>query len=221
MKFELQNIDSEDLEDITATIEASFCIKFDKDASKIKNIGELCDYVIAKLNLEEVNDCTSQQAFYKLRLSICKHTGIHKNQITPDSLLKDIFPKNNRRRLIKRVEKELGHQIYLLRAPYWITTTLFIFLITSAVSVFVKWQIGLAGLVLSTLGFTIAIKLGKCLTMVTVKELTCKIANFQYIQSRRNKETVNKDEIENVIINIFEDSIGSFEPKLSRESAFA
>lgn len=220
MKFRLQDIDSDDLSDIVATIEASFRIKFDKDSSDIKNIGELCDYVVVKLNLEDVNDCTSQQAFYKLRFAICKHTGINKDQIKPNSLLKELFPKNSRHRLVKRIEREFGHQIYLLRPPYWITTTLFILFIASAASVLIKWQIGLSGLVLSTIGFTIATRLGKCLTMVTVKELTSKLATFQYIQSRRNPKTFNKAEIEDVIITIFEESIGPFESKLNRNSVF-
>jgi len=68
---QLKNIDPEDISDTLAKIENSFGIKFGKtELAKTMTFGELCDIICSRIELEHSDDCTTQQAFYKIRQSI-------------------------------------------------------------------------------------------------------------------------------------------------------
>src|SRR5689334_19752693 len=87
----------EDIEDVLKLIEKSYDIRFqDNELGHIRTFGQLTDHIISKIKLGNQNDCTDQQAFYKLRTAIETVTGIDKRTLDPNAQLKDIFPRRKR-----------------------------------------------------------------------------------------------------------------------------
>lgn len=102
--FELKDIDSEDMNDFLMKIETSFDIKFlSNELVYITTFGELCDHIVNKIQLENSDDCTSQQAFYKLRNAISSTLQLENKTIATNLLLAEILPQQNRRSTIKKL----------------------------------------------------------------------------------------------------------------------
>ena len=97
-------------------------------------------------------DCTTQQAFYKLRNAISATLQIDKSSITHDSGLAELFQRPQRRQNIAAVENELGFKIKVLHPKDWIRETFVLTHIISIIVLFAVWKIGLAGLLFSIIG---------------------------------------------------------------------
>ncbi len=220
-EYKLKDIDPLDIDDVLSRIESSFNIRFaENELSYIKNFGELCDHITNKIQLVDANDCTSQQAFYKLRNTIAATTGIDNKTISPDSLLKDLLPRRNRHDLNREWEKRIGFKLNILRPPYWVIWTVLILLLASIVTLFIQWPIGLSGVVLSIAGFWIANKLGKELDVQTIGEVTENMIRENYLQSRRNPNTFNRQEVEKVLTDIFSKDLILNKSELTRDANF-
>jgi len=219
--LELKNIDPEDIEDVLKKVETSFDIVFiGNELSHLETFGELCDLIIDKIQLEHSNECTSQQAFYKLRIAISKSLHIDHKAITPNTSLASILPSNNRRSKIKDLEIFIGFNLDILRPPHWVVITLLALLLASFVSLFINPLIGVPGLTLSISGFWLASKTANILDLQTVEELTEKISRENYVKSRRNPKTFNKREIENVLTDLFSNDLELEKSKLTRDATF-
>ncbi len=126
--FKLNNIDPDDLLDFLISLEKSFDIKFiDKELGYIKTFGDLCDYIINKIQLENVDDCTGQQAFYKLRKAMLSVLGINNEEITRSKMLEDLLPEKTRRSDLKNLEATLEMKLAILTSPNWVTFVLIIY----------------------------------------------------------------------------------------------
>lgn len=146
--LELKDTLIEDIEDLLIKVEQSFNIKFVGDELvNILTFGELCDHIANKVKLEQVDDCTSQQAFYKLREAISNTFNIDSKSITVDLPLTDILPRKDRRQRIMKLEKHLGFKLNILRPPHLVTWILVLSIITSFVLLFFIWPVGLSVLV--------------------------------------------------------------------------
>ncbi|MFD1772129.1 acyl carrier protein [Sphingobacterium suaedae] len=221
MDDELKNIDPDDINDLLIQIEKSFGIEFgDSELFYISTFGELCDHIVGKITYDSSNDCTSQQAFYKLRDAIVSTGQIDPKSISTNSSLMDLLPKERRRVQIKKWEQRLGFELNILRPPYWLSTTLVIILLASFVGFSNSWQVGLAGLVFAIAGFWFANKIANELDIQTVGQLVRKMTRENYLKSRRNPTTFNKNEIEKVLIDCFSNDLGIDKSKLTRESRF-
>jgi hypothetical protein len=219
--YELNNIDYEDIEDLLAKVETSFDIKFVGDELvHITTFGQLCDHIANKIHLENSDDCTNQQAFYKLRSAISSTLQIENKTISTDFLLADLLPRQSRRSRIKKLEKQLGFKLNILRPPQWVTGILLIILLSSLVGLFFNWQIGLSGLVFSIAGFWFANKIGNELDLKTVGQVAEKMTRENYLKSRRNPKTFNKNEIEKVLTDWFSNDLDLDKSKLTREGKF-
>lgn len=118
-------------------IERSFNIKLeDNELSTLSTVEKLSTHIVSKIELEDRNDCTSQQAFYKLRKSVSEVLQIEKGSIMPQMLLTDVLPKSNRRSIVKQIEANLGFDIYILRASYWLSAILAIVFIGSLIELY-------------------------------------------------------------------------------------
>src|ERR1700759_2730981 len=96
--YQLKNCDSLDISDVLTKIERLLNFKFGKDDLKTtKTYGELCDIILSKVKQEQVDDCTTQQAFYKLRQAIAQIQSLEKNVITPKTDLESLLPKATRK----------------------------------------------------------------------------------------------------------------------------
>lgn len=220
-EYELNNADPEDIDDLLMKVQTSFNIQFKtEDFTEIKTFGALCDLITNKIELENSESCTSQQAFYKLRDAVFSTLGISKETITPDSKLIDILPKNNRRESLRLIENQLGFKLKILRAPIWLTSTLFIGSLLSIIMLFFDLKIGLAGLISSVLGLRIAGYFGTVLDFETVRQVTEKMTREHYSESRRNPNTFNRNEIEKILIEWFSEELIIDKSKLTREAEF-
>jgi hypothetical protein len=219
--YELKNIDPGDLSDLLLKIEKLFGIKIgDKELMYISTFGELCDHIATKIQLDNLNDCTSQQAFYKLREAISSTLHIDAKSISTNSLLSDILPRQSRRSRIRKLEEQIGFKLNILRPPHWVTGTLLVVLFASFVGLFIYWQIGLLGLAFSIAGLRLGSKVGNNLDLQTVGQIAEKMTRIQYLKSRRNSKTFNKNEIEKVLTDWFSYDLGIDKSKLTREAKF-
>lgn len=219
--YELKDIDSEDISDLLVKVEKSFNIKFgDKELMHISTFGELCDQIINKIQLYNSDDCTSQQTFYKLRDAISSTLQIDKKTISTNFPLADLLPRKSRNLATKKLEETLSFELNILRPPHWITITLTILLFASLVGIFFHWQIGLFGLLLSIAGFWLAGKIGNELDLQTVGQVVEKMKRENYLKTRRNPNTFNKNEIEQILIDWFVNEFDLDKSKLTREATF-
>jgi hypothetical protein len=218
-EFELKNIDPEDIEDLLVKVEYSFDIKFaDNELAHVQTFGEMCDHIKNKIQLDHTDDCTTQQAFYKLRSSLFSALQVDKEQITPDSLLTDLLPRQIRKSKTKQIEQGLGFRLSLLRPPHYVTGFLVLLLLSSLVGLAFAWQFALAGLGLSIGGLWLTTKTGNELDLKTVGQLAEKMTRENYIKSRRNPKTYNDNEIEKVLTDWFSNDLVIDKSKLTREA---
>ncbi|MDF2478095.1 MAG: hypothetical protein K0S24_3578 [Sphingobacterium sp.] len=216
---ELENVDPDDISDLLVKVEKSFDMEFGStELMHIFTFGELCDHIANKIQLEHSNDCTSQQAFYKLRDAMASILQIDYKTITTSSALPALLPKQSRHSLVKKLEVQLGFKLHILRPPYWASVTLAILLVTSCAALFFNWQIGLAGLAFSNAGLWFAKKFGNILNLQTVGQLAKKMTSESYFKSRRNPGTFNKSEIEKILVDLFSNDLGIDKSKLTREA---
>ena len=219
--YELKNIDSEDIEDLLVKVENSFVIKFgDTELIEIMTFGQLCDHIANKIQLDNSDDCTSQQAFYKLRNAISSTLQFDNKTITTDFPLVKLLPRQSRRVRTKKLEKHLGFKLNILRPPHWVTGTFVILLLASIVEIFFNWQIGLFGLLFSIAGLWVANKIGNELDLQTVGQVAEKMTRENYLKSRRNPKTFNKKEIEKVLTDWFSHELYINKNKLTRDAKF-
>jgi len=217
----LKNIASEDIDDLLVKIEKSFCIKFNKtELTNILTFGELCDLVAQKIKFTHNDDCTTQQAFYKLRDAISITFEIEKKTISPDFSLIDLLPRRDRLTMTRDLEKYLGIKLNILRPPHWLTVTLFGLLLISLFGLYFAWKTGISGLVLSIFGLWIANKKGIELDAQNVGDVAEKMARENYMKSRRNSTTFNESEIEKVLTDLFSIEFGIEKSKINRETKF-
>jgi hypothetical protein len=165
----------------------------DNELENVKTFEEFCDLIIEKINLKNVESCTSQQAFYKLRNSLVVTTLIEKENLKKETELKKIFPRKNRKVLIEKVENELKVKFDIIKAPDFITNSLLIIGIASFVSLFFVWKIALIGISISIFGFYLCKWFGNELKVKTVKELIEKITSENYLALRSEKNTIKKN----------------------------
>ena len=221
MNLKLKNIDPEDIEDLLIKVEKSFNIKFgDSELEQSITFGELCDHIANKIQLDNSDDCTTQQAFYKLRNAISSTLNIDNKTVTTDFPLNVLFPKESRRTKIAELENYLGFQLNIQSPPLWVIITLLVLFFVSFGGLFFKWQYGLLGLLISIGGLWFANKIGNGLDVQTVGQVAEKMTRENYLKSRRNPKTFNKSEIERVLTDLFSNDLDLDKSKLTREAKF-
>jgi len=219
--MELKDIDKEEIENLLFKIESSFDIKFgDTELAHVTTFGELCDIITNKIKLENTYDCTTQQAFYKLRNAVTDIFQVDKKTVSTDMLLSDLLPRKDRKTKIKQLETKLGYKLNILRPPHWITSTLIFLFVAGLVGLFVNFKIGLIILAISVVGLRISKELGNEIDLETFGQLIERMTRENYLKVRRNPETYNKTEIENIITDLFADFYDLDKSKLKRDATF-
>jgi len=202
--IKLDNIDPEDFGDSILKLEKSFGIKFaDNSMKDAKTFGDICDIIESQMNLTDKIDCTTQQAFYKVRKAIGLTQNFDESNIEPQTKLEDIFPRSNRRQNVKHFQQALGFSVDILGMKTWLALTLAAVFILSLIAFFFSWKYAIAGLTFFTLAMWTANKFSKELNISTVRELTEKISREHYSLARRQSGTVNRSEIVKTIQDVF------------------
>ena len=219
--IELKNIDPEDISDVLLKIETSFGFKFEKDELKdVKTFGELCMIIFNKVQGDGINDCTSQQAFYKFRKEISATLNIETKSITPDTNMNDLFPRHIRRQTIAVLDNKLGFKTNLLRPKHWVTLMLIIVLLVSFVGLFLYWQVALAGLCFSFIAFKVSSKLANEFDQNSVRQVVYKITRENYLKVRHTPGTLNKTEIKQIVLDLFSHDLDLDKSVLTNQATF-
>ncbi|HEX8377585.1 MAG TPA: hypothetical protein VF602_07185 [Pedobacter sp.] len=217
--FQLVNVDPEEIEELLKKVEKSFNIRFEgMELAHLSTFGELCDHIANKIPLDDVGDCTTQQAFYKLRESMGVALNYRASELMPETELEVAFPRHNRISQIRQLEKHLGLKLDILRSKYVVSGALAIIILVSIVALFINWEIGLLGLVVFSIGLWVASKTGRELDLKTVGQVAEKMSRENYLKSRRNSNTFSKQEIEKVLKDWFSDEFGIETSKLGRDA---
>jgi len=202
--IKLENIDPDDIEGILVRLEKSFGIKYTGNAfNHAKTFGDICDIIETHINREHKDDCTTQQAFYRVRKAISQTLHIEESNILLESRLEDLFPRHDRRKKLKKFQQYLGIKLDLLRMKEWLIWILFSFFMLSLIAFFFDWKIAISGLVFSYVVSRIASLFSKELDIRTVRQLTEKLTRENYFEVRRKKGTINKNEIFKTIQDTF------------------
>jgi hypothetical protein len=196
-------LDPEDVEDVLFNIEKQFALRFgNMEFAEKKTFGEICDHIANKIDLQHLDDCTTQQAFYKLRHAFASTLNIDPKTIRPDALLDTLLPTNGRRHRIRSIEKQLGFRLGILRPDLRFWQPLFFLGLFSLVIIFFRWELGLAMLLLSGTGLWLTAITSKKLSVKTMKGLTRKIAGEHYLECRSKPGTFNRKEIGSIMAGL-------------------
>lgn len=218
----LDQYESEDIFDIVAKLEKSFAITFDKEAFiNVTTYGDMCDVIERHIRYDHKEDCTKQQAFYKIRTAISVTQQIDQKYITTGSGLVELFPAPQRRRQIKKFLNQLETDMPLLTYPGWMQWIFIIGMIASLVIFFFSWTIALSGIVFFGLTHSIAEKLGNELICKTVGDLAEKLATEHYMEMRSSLFTVNRKEIVATINEAFIKGLAIEKEQLTRDAKFS
>jgi hypothetical protein len=220
MRNNTLDILEEDFEDFLADVENSFNIKFDTNQlNGVRKIDELTHLITSKMTVEFTNDCTAQQAFYKLRTAILLDNN-WASTWTPKTSLIEIFPKETRKQQIKHLKKRLGIKLDILRPKIWIQMALFISFILSIILCFFNATLGFLACFLSVSLLVIAFKIGNELSVTTLGALSENLVTFNYIKSRRNPLTANLEEVKSKTIALFVERFGFDKEEVRPNSVF-
>lgn len=202
-------VDPEDLGDVILLVEKSYNIKFvDRELAHVRTFADLSDAIVAKISLEDKDDCTDQQGFYKLRQAICSAYGIGHSSIAPSTDLASLIPRASRRKRIKIIEELLSFKIDALRPKHWISITSTVLAIASLITFFFDWRFACSGLAVSIALMWAGEKTGIEFKDKIVGDLVRRMTSVSYVKSRRDMGTVNRKEIEHKLAVLLKDQLG-------------
>lgn len=204
----LDRYEIEDLEDSLFQFEKQYGIHFNQDElNSIESIEQLTEAISNKFDCEISDDCTTQQAFYKLR-NVLNNLNLGSQNIKPDTELAKLIPRKNRIQKVRDIEKELGFKIDVLR-PKNIVFYLAVFLsLSTIILAFYHFFYALILGICLYCVFEVIFKNGKEFKTFTVGELANKMVLENYFKVRRTSDTINKIEFRRVVLEWFSDRMG-------------
>ena len=209
-KYEIENI-----EDLIPEIEKMYNFTFkNNELINTKNFNDFTELIIEKIDLENVESCTTQQGFYKLRKSISDLGILEKNKLSTESKLNEIFPRKNRKEIVKRLEENIGFKLNIIDTPLILFNSLLFIGIVSFILLFITLKIGIIGLGISIIGFYISTNYGIEIQLNSVRELVEKISIENYLNIRTEKNTINRKEMKKVLIEWISKNSGIKKEKL-------
>ncbi len=203
------SVDAEDWNDVLRKVEVSYAIKFhDQELANVRTLGELLDAIGAKITGREASDCTTQQAFYRIRVALATSLNVDAASITPGTRLEDLFPRKGRRRILADLGTTTGVRLSVFRVKNWITWSLIILLVVSLAAFFWNARAAMLGLGAFTVLTWIARATTKELAVGTIGELAERASQRAYKLMRRNYGTVNRTEVRAKLRSLFQDELG-------------
>lgn len=202
-------------------VENSFGLTFgETELDPIPTFGEFCNVVLAKLPTAERSDCTSQQAFYKLRQALASY--VPATAIVPDAQLTELLPTSRKQReeIIEAVETTLGFPLYLTGLANWAGNAIIIGFVLSIWAFFYRWQAGAMGLLLTVAGGYLLGQFCQVLEVSTIREVVEKMTREHYRQVRRDPATTNRQEIVGQIQALFHHELGIERHRLTPPARF-
>ena len=193
-------------EDFVFEVENSFDISFTlEELDELQTFGELSELILNRIQLTDEVDCTTQQAFYRLRDVVSRKCGLDPKTIRPELELASVLPRETRKEHIKEWQAALGMDLDILDSPKWVHSLIGFFVLGTFVSFFISWKLGLSALAVLIAGVGIAISTENELNVFTLGDLARKLTRKNYIESRRDPSTVNRAEIDRILQAWFRD----------------
>ncbi|WP_118974814.1 hypothetical protein [Taibaiella koreensis] len=202
--YRLEDCFDEDVFDVAQKLEKSFDLTLPVDAFiQVHTLGDLCAVFERHITARQCNDCTSQQAFYRVRRAIAATLSVDEKEITPDDQLAHFFPKANLRRKVNTFQAHLGIKVPLLTYPNWLLAVFLLLFLIFFVSLFFGGRAATVGGLLFFAGIDLAKTHGRKLIPQTIRQLTEQLVSEHYTMIRTRKGTVNRKEVRRIIVNTF------------------
>lgn len=212
MKVELPQdiiIESDETDEFLSRLENSFGMDHrEMGLSNGVTLKELTQSVLKKLDRMNYDACTSQRLFYIIREFLFREQGMTIDMISPNSKLSTILPMASRRKIINKLELELGIKIRYYQAPGWMQLGIALALLISFVWLFINPILGILGITISLLTISIAHIISISLPFKTLRELIDRIKTDNLVRIQRNERSINPKEVEQVLINVLIDLHG-------------
>jgi hypothetical protein len=200
----LHEYEYEDIFDVVFKLEKSFGLKFNKyDFYYVQQFGDLCDVFHKHLPKDYRQDCTSQQAFYRVRKAMAVLGHANELAIWPNTQLAELFPSGQRRQQVRAFEWALGVKLDVLAYPGWLLLFFMIGFLVSFITVFFYWPMALAGMVFFVLTSKLAKRMANTFKLTTVRDLVNELTMQHYQTMRRRKGSINPQEATKLIVDAF------------------
>jgi len=200
----LRSCDHEDISDIMLTLADSFNIPVN-DMANVVTIGELTTLLQQYGNNHHTGGCTTQQAFYKVRNALNAVNTNNYVTIAPHTPLQTIIAGRGfkLRKKVKIFRQKLGINVDIMGRTYLAILINFSLGIAAFVYCFTSFKcaiILLAACIISSIVSTLFLVE---LSVKTAGELAKKLTEKHYLQARRHTGTINRQEINAIVQNIF------------------
>ena len=108
-----------DTVELVMNVEEAFDIRIDdSDAEHLQTVGELHDYIVARITMARTGTCLTASTFYKIK------NGLHDcgviERFSPSSKLTDFFPKTDRREFWVKLQDSTELRFPNLVRPNWV-----------------------------------------------------------------------------------------------------
>lgn len=183
----------------------------------ITTLGDLYQFVEKRIGEKHSPECTTQQAFYKLRAAIAEVLQLDKNSITPDASLAALFPSKNRWRKMREVQQLMGIKTKLVEMNNWLFAAFVVMFLGSIVLFFFNWVYALIAFGSLLLLQRVARIFNNKLCYPDLREAAEYLMIFEYNAMRRNPDTVNTQEVQQVINQVFIKKLSIGEKNLTPE----
>jgi hypothetical protein len=153
-------------------IEEKFDITLpDEEAEKIHTMGQMYDYVFARVARGQAQVCFTSAAFYRLRRALGEVCRVPRELVRPQARLEDLIPLNDRARYWQELQVRLGGlHLPRLRRPAWLVKRI------EAASYIPLFLVGLCTFVLSIVLFGVLGDTPAARAIVTLAVLACLFA---------------------------------------------
>jgi acyl carrier protein len=133
-----------DTVELVIEVEKAFDIAIlDADGERIATVGQLYEFVLAKLPLQQTTRCPSATGFYRFRRALIAQFGVDRQDVHPASLVAQLVPVGARRSSWQRLGERLEWRLPSLVRPAWMIRGLeFLVLIWLAAVIFSLGWVG-------------------------------------------------------------------------------
>lgn len=158
--------------------------------------SSLKDLIVQKI-LDELNgEWTADMAFHKVKNAIAKVKNVAPSTLTDESSLEELFPKDNRKELVAKVNSEMGIEMDILKPNgvlYGILLVLFFACIPFSFAF--DWFIGGITMAVCALLIYILSKTGNSFRLKTLGHLADHLAWRNYLKQKKGFEPVSEGAI--------------------------
>lgn len=166
--------------------------------------SSLKDLIVQK-TVDELNgEWTSDMAFHKLKSAISSVTNVSPSMLTDESSLEILFPKENRKELVSKVNKEMGIEMDILKPNGVLyAILLIIFFACIPFSFAFDWFIGGIVMVVTATLIFILNKTGNSFRIKTLGHLADHLAWRNYLKQKKGFEPVAEGDIRSKVEAVF------------------